>query len=481
MTIEKIFNGISYNGVLPQGEVLLVTQDSRKVQKGSIFVCTKGITTDGHDYAKKALVAGAALVVVERSLGIDGEILVEDGKKAYANLSQNFFDRPAEKLKLIAVTGTNGKTTVTSVIKQIIETAGHKCGLIGTIQSEIGEMCLPSKYTTPEAFDLNMLLNRMYMAGCEYVVMEASSQALHQHRLYGIKFDTGVFTNLSQDHLDYHGTMENYFQAKTILFENCKNVIINFDDMYGKRLVEMFKSKKVITYSDDDDNADYTARNIKFTVGGVRFAMVAKGSIQRISFPMPGGFSVSNALAAAVSAITLGMPVEKISFALENCTGVKGRSEILYDRDFTIICDFAHTEDGIEKILSSIKPFTENRLIALYGCSGERDVGKRPLMSQAVIKYADIAVLTSDNPRKENPYDIMKDAEGVLKKSGKTYYTQVERRTAVEQALNLLQAGDVLVLCGKGHEDYQVIDGVTIYLDEHEIVRKWLIRNNKIY
>ncbi len=480
MTVYEIFSGIEYTGKLNNMQVTGVTQDSRKVQKGSIFVCTVGRTSDGHSFAKLAVEKGAICVVCEKSVGLDCEVIVKNSRIAYSLLCQNFFDNPAKKLKLIAVTGTNGKTTVTTVIKQVLEFAGEKCGLIGTIKSEIDTMQLPSKFTTPEAWDLNALFSRMQQAGCEYVIMEASSQALDQLRLYGFNFEIGVFTNLTQDHLDYHGSMENYFLCKTMLFENCEKIIVNIDDDYGKRVLQMFSDKQIISYSDKQSDADYTANSIVLEAGYVKFNMVSKNEIQKIKFPMPGAFSVHNALAAAITSICLNTTPDVVSKALESCKGVCGRGEVLYSGDFTVICDYAHTGDGIEKILSSIKPFTKGRLIALYGCAGERDAVKRPLMSMAVVKYADIAVLTSDNPRKENPYDIIKDAEGVLKDSKKEYYVEVERRTALRLALGLLQKDDVLVLCGKGHEDYQVIDGVTIYLDEHKIVREWVDENIKI-
>ncbi|MEG2054300.1 MAG: UDP-N-acetylmuramoyl-L-alanyl-D-glutamate--2,6-diaminopimelate ligase, partial [Oscillospiraceae bacterium] len=387
MTTEKIFNNISYTGTLPTGEVTGVTQDSRKVQKGSIFVCVKGKTSDGVTFAKTALEKGAICIVTQENQGLENEVTVKDARICYALLCANFFENPAKDLKLIALTGTNGKTTVTTVIKQILENAGFKCGLIGTIKSEIDQMELPAKYTTPEAWDLNALFARMKSAGCEYVVLEASSQALDQQRLYGLQFVCGVFTNLTQDHLDYHGTMENYFLAKAKLFPNCKKIVVNIDDEYGVRLCEMFSDKEIITYSDNKDTADYTAKNVQLSAGGVKFAMVSKGSINRVSFPMPGDFSVHNAMAAALAAISVGVNGDKVCKALEGCKGVKGRCEVLYGGKFTVICDFAHTGDGIEKILSSVKPFVKGRLIALFGCAGERDAKKRPLMSGAVVKY----------------------------------------------------------------------------------------------
>lgn len=474
MKLERLFENLSYTGVLPDEDAALVTQDSRRVTKGAVFVCAKGGSTDGHMYAQQALQAGAVCIVTEHSLGLPCEVTVENGRKAYAVLCQNFFENPARKLQLVAVTGTNGKTTVTTLIKQILELAGHKAGLIGTIHTEIDTMDVPAKFTTPEAWDLAALMSRMHKAGCTFVVMEASSQALDQMRLWGLQFKVGVFTNLTQDHLDYHGTFENYYLAKRSLFDQVEHMVVNTDDAYGKRLVQEITAPEIITFSSSDDNADYTARNIQLSASGVQFEMVGRGFIQRIHFPMPGEYSVHNALAAGAAAVALGIPGMQVAKALTASRGVRGRCEVLYRGDFTVICDFAHTNDAIEKLLGGIAPFKEGRLVTLFGCAGERDAKKRPLMANAVVKYADFVVLTSDNPRKENPYDIIKDVEPILKESKKEYLVEVERRTAVGKALDLLKRGDVLVLCGKGHEDYQVVDGVTLYLDEHRIVHDWL-------
>ena len=479
MQIADVFKGIACSGTLPQGDVTLITQDSRRACPGSVFVCAKGQTTDGHTYAQKAFEAGALCVVTEHALGLPNEVTVENGRKTYADLCQNFFGRPADKLRLTAVTGTNGKSTVTTLIKQILEQTGHKVGLMGTIHTEIDTMEVPAKYTTPEAWDLNALLSRMAAAGCTDAVMEASSQALDQMRLWGLHFAVGVFTNLTQDHLDYHKTFENYFNAKKSLFAQVDTMVVNRDDAYGMRLLEECTAPRQITVSTQQDTANYTAHNVQLSAAGVRFEMVGKDFIQRVHFPMPGNFSVYNALMAAAAAIALGVAPRDAAKALETSHGVRGRAEVLYHGTFTVLCDFAHTGDAIEKVLAGIAPFVEGRLVVLFGCAGERDAKKRPLMSGAVVKYADFAVLTSDNPRKEDPYDIIKDTEPVLKQSGKPYLVEVERRTALKKALDMLQPGDVLVLCGKGHEDYQVIDGVTIYLDEHRIVQEWLTAHGK--
>ncbi len=479
MTFDKLFTNIEFEGKLPEGNVEFITQDSRRVDKNTIFICAKGHKTDGHNYATAAVEKGAVCIVTERKLGLENEIVVKNARKTYAVLCANFFNNPASKLKLTAVTGTNGKSTVTTVLKQILEQTGNKVGLIGTIHTQIDTMEIPAKYTTPEAWDLNALLSRMVAAECNHAVMEASSQALDQMRLWGIQFDVGVFTNLTQDHLDYHGTFENYYKAKKSLFKQVKSMVVNIDDSYGVRLIEECDVSKKISISRENDNADYTAHNIKLSAAGVKFEMVSIGNIQSINFPMPGDFSVSNALLATAAAIELGTDIKSVANALKTSKGVRGRAEVLYHNDFTVLCDFAHTGDAIEKVLSGIAPFVKGRFFVLFGCAGERDAKKRPEMASAVVKYADFTVLTSDNPRKEDPYDIINDVEPTLKKSGKPYVVQVERREALQTALSLLQTDDVLIMCGKGHEDYQVVDGVTIYLDEHRIVKQWLAVNGK--
>ena len=452
--------------------------DSRKVEEGFLFFALPGEKEDGGEFIAEAKARGAACAVCEHPPETEiPYILVPDAHKALALCAAVWYGTPAGKLTVVGVTGTNGKTTTTYLIKQLLErTKGAKVGLIGTNQNLISDKTIPTDRTTPDALTVQRLLAQMVDAGCTYAVMEVSSHALMQSRVEGIRFRVGVFTNLTQDHLDYHKTFENYFAAKKSLFSQVKHMVVNLDDSYGRRLLDEVRGPERITFSAGDDAADYTARNIRLSASGVKFEMVGRGFIQRIDFPMPGDYSVHNALAAAAAAIALGIPARDAAAALSASRGVRGRCEVLYHGAFTILCDYAHTGDAIEKVLAGVAPFVEGRLVVLYGCAGERDAKKRPLMSEAVVKYADFAVLTSDNPRKEDPCAIIKDAEPVLAASGKPYIVEVERRTAVNRALDMLRPGDVLALCGKGHEDYQVIDGVTLYLDEHRIVREWLER-----
>lgn len=479
MQLSQLFQDIVYQGTLPQGEATAVLRDSRKFKPGAVFVCTRGAQYDSHEFAQTALERGAALVVTDHAMGLSREVTVENPAGIYALLCHNFFGRPAEKLRLAAVTGTNGKTTVTFVLKQILEKAGIRCGLIGTIRSEVAGMEIPAKFTTPEPWDLDALFARMVGAGCTVALLEASSQALAQLRLYGLTFEVGAFTNLTQDHLDYHKTMEAYYEAKKSLFSQTKTAVINLDDDYGKRLLEEIPPQKLLTYSDYQDAADITAKNVELRAGGVRFELVGRDFIERVRFPMPGSYSAHNALCAAGAALALGIKPEDIAAGLTGCTGVRGRCEVLYSKEFTVICDFAHTADGIEKVLSGLAPFVKGKLYVLFGCAGERDATKRHAMSRAALHFADEIILTSDNPRSENPYHILEDAESVLRTGGKPYMVEVERRRAITKALALLEKDDMLVLCGKGHEDYQAVDGVTIYLDEHRIVSDWL-RDQKL-
>lgn len=464
---------------LADEEVTRVTSDSRAAGQGCIFVAVKGERFDGHDYAGQALEQGALAVVTERDLGLERQVVVQNSRSAYAVLCAALLEYPSRKLRLIGVTGTNGKTTITYLLKQILESAGKKVGLIGTIQVEIDDMTIPAKYTTPDPAELHSLFSRMVNAGCEYVVMETSSHAFAQHRLDGCHFEAGVFTNLTQDHLDYHGTMENYYNAKKTLFEMSNTAVINLDDEYGRRLLSEIPCKKV-TYSASDDMADYTAKNVAKRRDGVSFALVGNNVIERVSFGMPGSFSVSNAMAAAACAIALGFEPSVVAQGLNRCKGVKGRTEVLYSGDdFTIICDYAHTPDGLEKILSTVREFAPARVVAMFGCAGNRDRTKRPKMAYMAGKYADLAVLTSDNPRNEDVMQILNDAIPGFEGVTDNYKVIPDRMEAIRWVIDNARQDDVIVLAGKGHEDYQVLSFGTIAFDEHTIVKELIAERDE--
>lgn len=476
MKLSELLNGIVYKcDTLPDEDVSLVTDDSRKVCPGSLFVCYAGEKSDGHDYAAAAEKAGCCAVLAERQTDAKvPHIIVKDSRAVYPLICVNFFGNPAKRLKLVGITGTNGKTTTAFLIKHILEENGHKSGLIGTIQNMAGDEVLPSHFTTPEPFELHSLFKKMVDSGCEYAVMEVSSQALAQHRAEGLHFAAAVFTNLTQDHLDYHKTMENYLKAKQTLFKMCDKGIINLDDQYAGKMIEAAECK-VSTYSAKNMNADYTARNIRMRSDGVDYEIVGMGIIGRVMMGIPGSFSVMNSLASIACTVSLGLPLKGVIDALKSSRGVKGRIEVVpTGRDFTVIIDYAHSPDALEKILNVINGFKKGRLVALFGCGGDRDKTKRPIMGKIAANLADYMIVTSDNPRTEKPSAIIDDIlEGV--KGTKTPYKVVEnRKEAIGYALKNAQKDDIILLAGKGHEDYQVLGKEKIHFDEREVVAEIL-------
>ncbi|MDE6787988.1 MAG: UDP-N-acetylmuramoyl-L-alanyl-D-glutamate--2,6-diaminopimelate ligase [Ruminococcus sp.] len=450
-------------------EISSITDDTRKVKQGSLFFCIKGGNFDGHSAAAEMLEKGAAAVVCEHDLGLgDKQIVATDSRRLYGEVCAAWFAHPEKKMTFIGVTGTNGKTTTTSIIKHILMTTGHKTGLIGTIQNEIGDEILHTENTTPLAFEYMEVLAKMAEAGCKYVVMEVSSFALVQKRIGSTHFKLAVFTNLTQDHLDYHKDMEDYYQAKKLLFDMCDTAIINIDDDYGRRLFNEVNCNK-LSFS-VKENADYFADNITIKSTGSSFVLNKETSIKS---PIPGMFNVSNITAAFVVCRELG--IDSVQ-AIADYNGVKGRCEVIpTGRDFTVICDYAHTPDAIENVLRSVKEYTDNRLICLFGCGGNRDAAKRPKMAQAAAKYADRLIVTSDNPRNEVPEEIIKDILVGLEKTDIPYDVVVDRKEAIFHGLQIAEKGDIIVLAGKGHEDYQILAGMKhIHFDEREIVAEGL-------
>ncbi len=455
-------------------EITAITCNSAKVSAGSLFICINGTRFDGHTFAADAIDKGAAAVVCERDLGLYKQIIVEDTHKAYFEISANWFGNPAKKLKLIGVTGTNGKTSVTYMLKKILEKAGHKVGLIGTIQNIIIDNVMPSKNTTPDAYEMNYLLCDMVKAGCEYVVMEVSSHALDQKRICSVEFEATLFTNLTQDHLDYHITMDNYFAAKLKLFKMSKCAVVNFDDEYSSRILDAVTCKK-ITYSVRDDGATYTAKDAEYKPDGVKYQMVGYNFINKIVVGTGGKFTVYNSMCAAATALELGVPMHIIKSALAEMNGVAGRAEVVKtERDFTVVIDYAHTPDGLENILMTFRDYKDSRLVVLFGCGGDRDKTKRPLMGEIAAKIADYVIVTSDNPRSENPSWIIEDIMVGVKKH-KTPYKVIENRVdAIKFAIANARKDDIIILAGKGHETYQILNTGTIHLDEREVVREAL-------
>lgn len=456
-------------------EIKGITDNTANVTEGGIFVCVKGGSFDGHTAAEEMLSKGAACVVCERDLGLgERQIITDNSRRLYGLMCSAWFGHPERRMKLIGVTGTNGKTTITSVIKKVLTANGCKVGLVGTIQNEIGDEVIHTGNTTPMVYELMELFDRMYRSGCTHVVMEVSSFGLVQYRIGASYFDAAVFTNLTQDHLDYHKTMEEYYKAKRMLFDICRCAVINTDDDYGKRLFDEISCEK---YSYGiNDKADFRADDIKMTSSGTSFKLTAEKSAYQINTKMTGGFNVVNLTAVMAACMKTGFLPEQILPVIEACSGVKGRCEVIpTDRDFTVICDYAHTPDAVENILRSVKEYTEGRLICLFGCGGNRDAAKRPKMAAAAAKYSDMLIVTSDNPRDEEPDAIIDEIITGLEGETVPYDRVTDRREAIFHALSIARSGDIIVLAGKGHEDYQILSGGRhIHFDEREIVAEKL-------
>lgn len=474
MKLYDLLQGISETP-LENIEINSILSDSRKtVDEGTLFVCLKGMTFDAHNAVADLYNRGVAVFITERDCGVPNQIIVSDTREALCKLWANWYQNPQNELKFVGVTGTNGKTTVTTVIKKMLMGLGAKSGLIGTCQNEIGEEIIPAERTTPEPDEFYSLLRKMADAKCEYVIMEVSSQGLEQKRLEGIEFELGVFTNLTQDHLDVHGTMENYYQAKKLLFEKSKQALINTDSDWGKRLFDEItcpkKSFSII------DKADYTADGIKLLPHCSSYWYSNGEKTFKAAVRLPGMYNVSNTLAVLASLELLGQSPNICVPFISAVQGVRGRCEVVdTDRDFSVVLDYAHTPDAIENILKNVGECATGRVVCLFGCGGNRDAKKRPLMAQAAAKYADFLVITSDNPRNEDPNEIISEIVGGLPEDYNSYVAIENRRDAIFWAIKNAKPNDVIVLAGKGHEDYQVLkDNVKIHFDEREVVKEAL-------
>lgn len=451
-------------------EIREVRYNSREVQPGDLFVAIRGFATDGHAYIGMALEKGAVAVICEEAgIGIPA-VVVENARAVLADLAGNRFGHPSQKLKMIGVTGTNGKTTTTTLIKHILECQGYKVGLIGTNQNMIGDAVIPTERTTPESYELQALFARMVEAGCTHCVMEVSSHSLVLDRVRGVHFATGVFTNLTQDHLDFHKTMESYREAKAKLFSLCDQGVINLDDPVADKMLADADCS-CIRFSAEKDEADLSAKNIVLGASGVEFVAAEKGSIVRVALGIPGRFSVENALAAMGACLTLGVSLEACAAALGTAQGVKGRAEVVpTDTDYTVLIDYAHAPDGVSNILRTVRGFAEGRVIALFGCGGDRDKTKRPIMGSIAATLADHCIVTSDNPRTEEPQAIIDDILTGMQDAKVPVDVICDRVQAIHHAMDIAQAGDVIVLMGKGHETYQEIHHVKHHMDEREII-----------
>ena len=462
-----------------------IAYDSRRVQRNGLFVAMRGEKSDGHDFIGAAIEKGATVIVTERAENpaVAGRratrVLVENTRTALADVSARFFNDPARKLKLAGVTGTNGKTTTTFLIKHICEKAGTRCGLLGTVRYEIGERVLPAARTTPESLDLQELLAQMRDAGCRAAAMEVSSHALAQERTRGLEFDVAVFTNLTQDHLDYHGTMENYFEAKAKLFEQLPRqekkqkpvAVINIDDRYGRKLIGKIDKKVSVVTFGTGLKADFRASNYRMEFGGTSYQLDARGKSYLVRVPLIGRFNVANSLAALAAANALGVGLREAVLSLSKSPQVPGRLEIVpAKRQFQVFVDYAHTPDALLNVVKTLRELGPRRLIVVFGCGGNRDREKRPLMGAVADQNADYAILTSDNPRKEDPDKIIAEIEKGFRTD--RFEKITDRAKAIARAVELAQPRDIVLIAGKGHENYQEFADHTVPFEDIQVARR---------
>ena len=453
-------------------EINAVHYDSRKVTKGSLFVAVTGFASDGNRFIPMALDKGAVAVVTAKKPEQDiPYILVESDRLALALLGCNFFGHPARAMTMIGVTGTNGKTSTTLLLKQVLEQVlGAKVGLIGTMANMVGDEEIPTERTTPESFDLQALFGRMRDAGCTHVVMEVSSHAVTLERIGGTHFDIAAFTNLTEDHLDFHKTMACYCDAKAELFRRCDKAVVNVDDSYSGRILAAAKCP-VLTTSVAAATGLH-AKNLELLSEGISFTAVCGEETAEVHLPIPGKFTVYNALTVLGIARQLGISLADCAEALKTAQGVKGRVEVVPTpgQPYSVLIDYAHTPDGLENVLTSVKDFCKGRLIGVFGCGGDRDPIKRPIMGEIGVRLSDIAIITSDNPRTEEPMAIIRDILKGVKQEYGEYIVMEDRRSAIRYAMDIAEKNDIIVLAGKGHETYQEINGVKYHLDEREEV-----------
>ncbi|MEG1819316.1 MAG: UDP-N-acetylmuramoyl-L-alanyl-D-glutamate--2,6-diaminopimelate ligase [Oscillospiraceae bacterium] len=468
MKLEALLKGIKVSNKYDDVEIKDVSSNSQTVKNDSVFVCIKGRSFDSHIVAPQLEKQGVRAFVVEHDVGVKNQIIVENTRKAYAVMCSNLHGIPSQSLKIIGITGTNGKTTTANLIKNILEDTGHKTGLIGTIEYTVGDDRKFEGLTTPTSEKLSTIFAEMVKNECEYCVMEVSSQALAQQRVFGVQFECAVFTNLTQDHLDYHEDMQTYAEAKKELFKNANIAIINLDDEYAKFMTQGTECR-VITYSTSNCEADYTAENIKLKNDSVQYEFVGNALIGRIHLGIPGKFSVYNSMAAASCTLALGIPLHDIIESLSNSKGVSGRAQVLKtDTPFMVMIDYAHSPDSLKNILSTLHEFKIGNIITVFGCGGDRDKSKRPQMGEISAMYSDIVVVTSDNPRTENPGEIIQDILVGMQKVKCIVKVVENRAEAIEYALNIAKPNDIVLLAGKGHENYQIIGTEKVHFDERD-------------
>jgi UDP-N-acetylmuramoyl-L-alanyl-D-glutamate--2,6-diaminopimelate ligase len=489
MDFLELLDGAEYLAQQGNPQIAGLDYDSRRVQPGWCFVAISGETTDGNQYIDAALQAGAVAVVSD-SLPPRPNVAwaqAPHGRRALARLSANFYGRPGERLSITGITGTNGKTTTTFILNSMLRAAGRVTALVGTVEYRIGDEVLPAPHTTPEALELNRLFARAVEAGCTEAVMEVSSHALEQQRVYGVPFDVAVFTNLTRDHLDYHGTMEAYFASKTLLFKGLgtgppRAAVINVEDEYGQRLIKLLKKQEeLITYG--IDSGDFRAKDLSVETSGTRFTLVTPTGQYPVWSPLLGRVNVLNLIAASAAAHVRNVEPRAIVLAADELAQVSGRFQrVEVGQPFTVIVDYAHTDDALRNLTAVARDFLaqrggSGRVITVFGCGGDRDRSKRPLMGAAAGAGSDFVVLTSDNPRSENPLDIMNDALPGLQRSGTDYTLEPDRTKAITLAIHEAEPGDIVLIAGKGHEKVQITAAGAIPFDDIEIARNALQSN----
>ncbi len=477
MKLKELLAGIEHEveQYCHDEEVTLITYDSRKAVPDAVFVCIPGLKADGHEFAGEAVRNGAKTLIVEKPMEINKDvniIKVKNARKAMSNLAAEFYGNPSRSLDLIGVTGTNGKTTITYLLKAILEEEQKNVGLIGTISNWIGNKEISTERTTPESPDFQHLLKIMLENRVETCVMEVSSHSLSLHRVNGTTFQVGIFTNLTEDHLDFHPTTEHYYEAKKKLFTMTKKAnVINLDDPYGVRLTKALQGSEVpvVTYG-LDSVCTLQATNIFMDFKGIRFTATGMGMNHTVHLSIPGKFSIYNALAAIAAARTMGMSQEHIVKALEKTSGIPGRFQRINEfTTFGVIVDYAHTTDALENVLEAIRQFAGKRVITVFGCGGDRDRGKREKMGQVSGRLSDYTILTSDNPRSEDPHHILSMIEDGIKKTQSEYEIVESRREAIRKAILLAEEDDIILIAGKGHETTQTIGNKTDHFDDYEV------------
>lgn len=456
-------------------EVTGIAFDSRKVEKGSLFVCIEGFKTDGHEYVDMAVEKGAVVIIAQRKIQVSDDIsviYVEDTRDAMSYIADSFYSHPSQELTLVGITGTKGKTTTTYMIKSILEKKGSKVGLIGTVANMIGEEVVPAERTTPEAVDLQALFREMLDKKADSCIMEVSSHALELKRVKYTQFKVGIFSNLTREHMDFHETFENYLEAKAKLFSMCEYGIVNIDSEYGQKIIDR-ASCKIYTLGIEKE-ADIRAINVVKHKESVEFDLISPEYTGRVLVNIPGQFTVYNSLCAIGAAMILKIPFETVLEGLK-AAKVPGRAEVVETYgDYTLMIDYAHSPDSLENILSAVKEFAKGRVVSVFGCGGDRDKTKRPIMGEISGKIADFTIVTSDNPRTEVPRQIINEIEVGIKGTGADYTTIEDRREAIKYAMVNAKKDDVIVVAGKGHETYQIFADKKIHFDEREVVAEIL-------